>query len=39
LYGTNLCNLLADMTPKKDGKIVVDIDDEFINAATICTGG
>jgi NAD(P) transhydrogenase subunit alpha len=39
LYGTNLFNLLADMTPKKDGKIVVDIDDEFINAATICTGG
>jgi NAD(P) transhydrogenase subunit alpha len=39
LYGTNLRHLLTDMTPGKDGVIVVDMEDEVIRGATICTGG
>jgi NAD(P) transhydrogenase subunit alpha len=39
LYGTNLRHLLADMTPEKDGKIVVDMEDEAVRGATICIGG
>lgn len=39
LYGTNLRHLLTDMTPEKDGEIVVDMEDEVIRGATICTGG
>ncbi len=39
LYGTNLRHLLTDMTPEKDGKLVVDMDDEVVRGATICTGG
>jgi len=39
LYGTNLRHLLTDMTPGKDGEIVVDMEDEVIRGATICTGG
>jgi len=39
LYGTNLRHLLTDMTPEKDGEIVVDFDDEVVRGATICTGG
>ena len=39
LYGTNLRHLLTDMTPEKDGKLVVDMNDEVIRGATICTGG
>ena len=39
LYGTNLRHLLTDMTPEKDGKLVVDMEDEAIRGATICIGG
>ncbi|MDH3746832.1 MAG: Re/Si-specific NAD(P)(+) transhydrogenase subunit alpha [Gammaproteobacteria bacterium] len=39
LYGTNLRHLLTEMTPENDGNIVVDMDDEVIRGATICTGG
>jgi len=39
LYGTNLRHLLTDMTPEKDGQLVVDMEDEVIRGATICTGG
>ena len=39
LYGTNLRHLLSDMTPEKDGNIVVDMDDEAIRGATICKDG
>lgn len=39
LYGTNLRHLLADMTPEKDGKIVIDMEDEVIRGATVCTAG
>ncbi len=39
LYATNLRHLLTDMTPEKDGKLVLDLEDEVIRGATICTGG
>jgi NAD(P) transhydrogenase subunit alpha len=39
LYGTNLRHLLTDMTPEKDGQIVVNFDDEVVRGATICKGG
>ncbi|MGA9573564.1 MAG: Re/Si-specific NAD(P)(+) transhydrogenase subunit alpha [Lysobacterales bacterium] len=39
LYGTNLRHLLTDLTPEKDGKIVVDMEDEVIRGATICLDG
>ncbi len=39
LYGTNLRHLLTDLTPGKDGHIVVDMDDEVIRGATICKDG
>ncbi len=39
LYGTNLRHLLTDMTPEKDGQVVVDMEDEVIRGATICKDG
>jgi len=39
LYATNLRHLLTDLTPEKDGNIVVDFDDEVIRGATVCKGG
>jgi NAD(P) transhydrogenase subunit alpha len=39
LYGTNLRHLLTEMTPEKDGELVVDMQDEAIRGATICIGG
>jgi NAD(P) transhydrogenase subunit alpha len=39
LYGTNLRHLLTDMTPKKDGVIVVNFEDEVVRGATICKDG
>jgi len=36
LYATNLRHLLTDMTPEKDGNIVVDMEDEVIRGATVC---
>jgi NAD(P) transhydrogenase subunit alpha len=39
LYATNLRHLLTDLTPEKDGKIVVNMEDEVIRGATVCTGG
>ncbi|HEX5789106.1 MAG TPA: Re/Si-specific NAD(P)(+) transhydrogenase subunit alpha [Woeseiaceae bacterium] len=39
LYGTNLRHLLTDLTPGKDGNIVVDMDDEVIRGATVCKDG
>jgi len=39
LYGTNLRHLLTDLTPEKDGKIVVDMEDEAIRGATVCLDG
>ena len=39
LYATNLRHLLTDMTPAKDGNIVVDFDDEVVRGATVCKDG
>jgi NAD(P) transhydrogenase subunit alpha len=39
LYATNLRHLITDMTPEKDGNIVVDFEDEVVRGATICKGG
>ncbi len=39
LYATNLRHLLGDMTPGKDGELVVDMDDEVIRGATVCKDG
>ncbi len=39
LYATNLRHLLTDMTPEKDGNLVVDFEDEVVRGATVCKGG
>lgn len=39
LYATNLRHLLTDLTPEKDGEIVVNMEDEVIRGATVCTKG
>ena len=39
LYATNLRHLLSDMTPEKDGQLVVDFEDEVVRGATICRDG
>jgi NAD(P) transhydrogenase subunit alpha len=39
LYATNLRHLLTDLTPGKDGNIVVDMEDEVIRGATVCKEG
>jgi NAD(P) transhydrogenase subunit alpha len=39
LYGTNLRHLLTDMCPAKDGKVVVNFEDEVVRGATVVAGG
>lgn len=39
LYGTNIYNLLAEMTPEKDGRLVVDMEDEMIRGLTVVNSG
>ena len=39
LYATNLRHLLTDLTPDKDGRLVIDMDDEVIRGATVCKDG
>ncbi len=39
LYATNLRHLLTDLTPEKNGQIVVDMEDEVIRGATVCKDG
>jgi NAD(P) transhydrogenase subunit alpha len=39
LYSTNLRHLLTDMTPEKDGNMTLDLEDEVVRGATVCTGG
>ncbi len=39
LYATNLRHLLTDLTPEKDGNIVVDMEDEAIRGATVIKEG
>ncbi|MCF6264237.1 MAG: Re/Si-specific NAD(P)(+) transhydrogenase subunit alpha [Xanthomonadales bacterium] len=36
LYASNLRHLLTELTPEKDGNIIVDMEDEVIRGATIC---
>src|SRR5690606_5652434 len=39
LYGTNLVIVLALMTPGKDGRLVVDFDDEIVRTMTVARDG
>ncbi len=39
LYATNLRHLLTDMCPKKDGQVIVNMEDEAIRGATIINQG
>jgi len=39
LYASNLRHLLSDMCPDKDGKLVVDMEDEVVRGATIVKDG
>ena len=39
MYATNLRHLLTDLTPEKDGQILVDMEDEVFRGATICKDG
>src|SRR5262249_46240688 len=39
LYATNLRHLLSDMTPKKDGVLIVNFDDEVVRGATVVKDG
>ena len=39
LYATNLRHLVTELCPEKDGEIVVNMEDEVIRGATVCTGG
>lgn len=39
LYATNLKHLLTELTPEKDGTIVVNMDDEVIRGTTVIKDG
>ncbi len=39
LYSTNLRHLITDLTPEKDGQIVVNMEDEVIRGATVVNSG
>ena len=39
LYGTNLVNLLKLLTPEKDGRLVLDIDDVVQRSMTVVHEG
>ena len=39
LYATNLLRLIEELTPNKDGSIVVNMDDEMIRGATVIKEG
>lgn len=39
LYATNLRHLLTDLTPEKDGNIVINMDDEVIRGTTVIRDG
>lgn len=39
LYGTNLRHLLTDLTPAKDGRILVNMEDDVIRGATVIHNG
>ena len=39
LYATNLRHLLSDLTPEKNGRIVINMEDEIIRGATVIKDG
>jgi NAD(P) transhydrogenase subunit alpha len=39
LYATNIRHMLTDLSPEKDGQIVVNMDDDVIRGATVAHGG
>ncbi len=39
LYATNLRHLITDMTPEKDGEMIIDFEDEAIRGATVVKEG
>ena len=39
LYATNLRHLLTDLTPDKDGNLVINMEDEIIRGATVIKNG
>ncbi len=39
LFATNLRHLLVELTPNKDGQIVIDMDDEVIRGCTVVKDG
>ena len=39
LYATNLRHMLTDLTPNKDGKINIDMEDDVIRGATVTKAG
>lgn len=39
LYGTNLRHLLTELSPEKNGEIVVNMEDEAIRGATVINAG
>lgn len=39
LYATNLRHLITDMTPEKEGQLVIDMEDEVIRGSTVIKAG
>lgn len=39
LYGSNLCHMMTDLTPEKDGIIHVDMEDDVIRGTTVIKEG
>lgn len=39
LYGTNVVNLLRLLTPEKDGRLVLDMDDPIVRSITVVRDG
>ncbi|HTK99129.1 MAG TPA: Re/Si-specific NAD(P)(+) transhydrogenase subunit alpha [Pseudomonadales bacterium] len=39
LYATNVLHLLVELTPAKDGRVVIDMDDDVIRGATVVHEG
>jgi NAD(P) transhydrogenase subunit alpha len=39
LYANNLRHLMTDMTPEKDGNLIIDMEDEVVRGATVINAG
>ena len=39
LYANNIVNLLTDMTPEKDGELLIDIDDPVVRGCMVTNAG